>query len=420
MGYVDEARAQTLLARAGIDGLLVVSPENFEYFSGVSGFPATMWRRAGPASAIFAGNQHGHPAIAFVVPETIAEAVARVNPNAQVLSYPLWIESVDVATVGCSGDPIETRIAQAVETRASGRPEVYDSALVDRLLQAALHAVGLAGKRVGVEMEFAPAADVMRFGGLFGHTELVDSSRLVRELRLIKSPAEIDLLRRGVALTEHGIMAALQAIDEQTLAADIRNRFTEACHAEARRRREMGLRSASTGMHLGPNLWAMTDPARLAQRGDLVQFDSSVQIHGYKTDMGRTFSYGKPTDDQQHIQDALLAGFRAGLAEMKPGNRFCDVFQAVHRAVRGAGFPSYTRGHVGHSIGSDVDGEEWPWISATQTQRLEPGMVLAFEVPYYINGIGGFQNEDDILITETGFESFNSLPLELTDVESVY
>jgi Xaa-Pro aminopeptidase len=43
-------------------------------------------------------------------------------------------------------------------------------------------------------------------------------------------------------------------------------------------------------------------------------------------------------------------------------------------------------------------------------------MVLAFEVPYYANGVGGFQNEDNVLITANGHESFNALPMELVEI----
>ncbi|RIK38407.1 MAG: hypothetical protein DCC55_21150 [Chloroflexi bacterium] len=410
MGYVDLYRAQTLLAQRKLDGLLVLSPENFEYFSGVSGFPVTMWRRAGPASALFAATGE----VAFVVPETIEEAVRRANPTAPIFSHPLWIETIDIRQTAADG--IEASVAQATAGRKHERSETYDPILVDAALQNAFGLLGLAGKRVGVDLEFAPAADMEHLHTLFPTTEFVNSSPLIRELRLIKTPVEIDLLRRGVRLTEHGITAAVAGIDEQTLAHDLRSRFSEACFAEARRQRELGFRQARTGVHLGPALWAATDPVRPARRGDLVQFDSFVEINGYKTDMGRTFTFGPATDAQRRVQDALLAGFRAGLAVLQPGQRFCDVFFAIHKAVRAAGFPSYARGHVGHSIGSDVDGEEWPWISATEERVLKPGMVLAFEVPYYINGIGGFQNEDDILITESGHESFNTLPLELVQV----
>lgn len=410
MGYVDLGRAQLALAEHNLDGLLVLSPENFEYFSGVSGFPVTMWRRAGPASALFAATGE----VAFVAPETIEEAVRRANPGAPTFSHPLWIETIDIRPTAAGA--IEERVAQATAGRAHERPETYDPALVGRALQAAVGALGLAGKRIGLDLEFAPAADVEHLRTLLPGAEFVNSSPLIRELRLIKTPVEIDLLRRGVRLTEHGITAAVAGVDEGTLAHDLRSRFSEACFAEARRQRELGFRQARTGVHLGPALWAATDPARPAHRGDLVQFDSFVEINGYKTDMGRTFTFGPATDAQRQVQDALLAGFRAGLATLQPGRRFCDVFFAVHEAVQAAGFPSYARGHVGHSIGSDVDGEEWPWISATETRVLEPGMVLAFEAPYYINGIGGFQNEDDILITEAGHESFNTLPLELVQV----
>jgi Xaa-Pro dipeptidase len=410
MGYVDLKHAQLLLTQNNLDGLLVVSPENFAYFAGVSGFPVTMWRRAGPASALFSGDGR----TIFVVPETIAETVQSANPNAQVLSYEMWIESIDLREV--PQGTLEERVAKATEGRKNERPETYDPAQVDAHLQRALSDLGLTGKRVGMELEFAPAAHAAHIQSLSPTTQFINSSPLTRELRLIKTPAEIEILRRGVKITEHGIMAALEGLNEQTIAPQIRSRFSEACFAEARRRNELAFRIASTTVHLGPALWAQVVPTRPAQRGDIVQFDSTVQLSGYNTDMGRTFTFGPATEDQRRIHAALMAGFDAGLAKLKPGERFCDVFLATQEAVRAAGFPSYARGHFGHSIGSDIDGEEWPWISATERRIIEPGMVLAFEVPYYINGIGGFQNEDDLLITETGVQTLNSLPMDLVQI----
>jgi Xaa-Pro aminopeptidase len=411
MGYVDLNRVQTLLIQQDLEGLLVLSPENFEYFAGVSGFPVTMWRRGGPASALVSPSGR----VAFVVPETGHAAVRRANPRATVMGYPLWIEQVDVSEISAHKG-IEERVALAVSGRTHTRPETYNARLVDDLIREMIHQFGLVGKRVGVDLEFVPATDMERLRGLLPDVDFVNASPLIRELRLIKTPVEIEILRRGVQITEAGITGALAGLDEQTLAQDLRTRFIEACSAATRQRRELGFQSAATGIHLGPLLWDKIDPTRTARRGDNVQFDSSVQIRGYKTDIGRTFTFGPAGDAQRRIQDALLAGFEAGLAKLRPGERFCDVFFAVQNAVRAAGFPSYARGHVGHSIGSDVDGEEWPWFSATETRLLEPGMVVAFEVPYYVNGVGGFQNEDDLLITESGHESFNALPLALVEV----
>jgi Xaa-Pro aminopeptidase len=388
----------------------VLSPENFEYVAGVTGFPVTMWRRAGPASAVVTAGGNA----SFVIPETNLAAVQRANPSAATYSYPLWIEQVDVSRA--PQGTIEERIAHATSGRLHRRPETYSQAELDDRLRAAVQQAGLDGKRVGIELEFAPAAHVEHLRALFPSIEFVNSSPLIRELRLIKTPAEIDLLRRAVRLTEAGISGALVGLRAGDLAHDIRARYREATNAAARAAREVGFQASNSTVHLGPLLWASTDPWRGAQRGDIVQFDSGVQLSGYRTDMGRTFTFGSPNDAQRRIEDALMAGFEAGLGVLKPGNRFCDVFHATQEAVRAAGFPSYARGHVGHSIGSDIDGEEWPWLSAGEERLIEPGMVLAFEVPYYVNGVGGFQNEDDLLITQDGCESFNALPHGLVAV----
>lgn len=410
MGYVDLHRVQALLEQHHLDGLLVVSPENFEYFAGVSGFPVTMWRQAGPASAVVAASGE----VAFVIPEVNEAAVRRANPHATAWSYPLWIEQVSVAEF--EHMEITEAVARATSGRENVRPETYDQGRLDDSLLDALGSLNLWGKRIGVELDFAPAAHVERLRSILPVAEFVNSSPLIRELRLIKTPVEIDLLRRGVRLTEQGIVAALEGVNTSTLAHEIRARFSEACTAIARTQQEAEFQGARTTVHLGPWLWAQSDPARAAHVGDVIQVDSSVQLHGYKTDIGRTFVLGKATAAQQRIQGALLAGFSAGREQLHPGRRFCDVFFAVQKAVRSAGFPSYARGHVGHSVGSDIDGEEWPWLSAQEERLLAPGMVLAFEVPYYVNGVGGFQNEDQILITEDGHESFNTLPLALTSV----
>jgi Xaa-Pro aminopeptidase len=60
--------------------------------------------------------------------------------------------------------------------------------------------------------------------------------------------------------------------------------------------------------------------------------------------------------------------------------------------------------------------EEWPFISADSNVPIEPGMVLAFECPWYINGLGGLIIENQILITEKGPEVMNSLPIDLIEV----
>ncbi len=80
-------------------------------------------------------------------------------------------------------------------------------------------------------------------------------------------------------------------------------------------------------------------------------------------------------------------------------------------------FPGYQRGHFGHSVGASVGSEEWPFISAGSDIVIEPGMVLAFETPFYGNGVGALMIEDQMLVTETGVEVMNTLPRALVRID---
>jgi len=69
-----------------------------------------------------------------------------------------------------------------------------------------------------------------------------------------------------------------------------------------------------------------------------------------------------------------------------------------------AGYTSYQRGHLGHSMGCSLSTEEYPFIAAANPGVFEPGMVFCLETPYYSRKLGGFNIEDEILITENGIE----------------
>ena len=99
-----------------------------------------------------------------------------------------------------------------------------------------------------------------------------------------------------------------------------------------------------------------------------------------------------------------------------PGVRLADIHRAVSQSMWNAGFTTYNRGHFGHGVGASIWSEEWPFISADATAAAEPGMVLAYETPYYIDGLGGFIIEDQVLITETGIEVMAPTPRDLIEI----
>jgi Xaa-Pro dipeptidase len=68
-----------------------------------------------------------------------------------------------------------------------------------------------------------------------------------------------------------------------------------------------------------------------------------------------------------------------------------------------------------HAIGIG-GGEHTPFLSPTEEQTFQPGMAFAFERPFYVRGLGGFQYEDNFVVTESGIERLTELPVEMLEV----
>jgi Xaa-Pro aminopeptidase len=134
-----------------------------------------------------------------------------------------------------------------------------------------------------------------------------------------------------------------------------------------------------------------------------------VDVYGCISDVSRIFAYECASSHQNAVAGALIEAHKAMETIMEPGRRLKEVFHAGMFAIRKAGFESYSRGHLGHSVGLSI-AEEPPYISASCEKVLQPGMIFSLETPYYIYGVGAFNFEDMVLITETGHEVLNQLP----------
>jgi Xaa-Pro aminopeptidase len=113
---------------------------------------------------------------------------------------------------------------------------------------------------------------------------------------------------------------------------------------------------------------------------------------------------------------ALEDAFAAGLEVLRPGHLLSDVHARATQALQRAGLHHFSRGHFGHSLGHDTFCEVPPFIAAQAHEPIEPGMVLAFETPIYVDGEGGFIIEDQFLITTEGAQPAWSLPRKLVEL----
>ena len=403
------------MSEQGLDTLVLTQPETVAYASG--GFPgvATHWRRAG-AALVVAPADAGSP-MGAIVGDLQSDAFRSQSGIADVRTHRIWVETghYDRSTDG-AGDAARALLASDL---ASGKPErtprpaQYDLHASLDLLRDLLTERGLARGRIGLELGFVAARDLAAFARALPGATLIDASHLVERLRAIKAPGEIDRLRTAAELASAGLVHLVRSIEPGMGAAQMAAIWRQAVLAETARRAIPAPASTWSYIAVGGDGFAPGGPAR---KGELIKIDVGCVVGGYSSDGGRTASLGSAGAAERRVYESLRSAFEAGRAALGPGVPLADVYRITARTMWDAGFTTYGRGHFGHGVGASVWSEEWPFISADATAVAEPGMVLAFETPYYIKGLGGFIIEDQILVTEAGIETMAPLPLDLIEI----
>lgn len=137
--------------------------------------------------------------------------------------------------------------------------------------------------------------------------------------------------------------------------------------------------------------------------------DLGLEINGYCSDMSRTIFIGEPNKEERDVYDLVKKAQTESTVLVKPGAKASDIDLAC-RQILGEYEKNFIHG-LGHGVGTAV--HEWPSISAMSQTILESGMIITIEPGIYISGKFGIRIEDDLLITETGFEVLNQTTKEL-------
>jgi ectoine hydrolase len=242
----------------------------------------------------------------------------------------------------------------------------------------------------------------------------VEADDLAAELRLVKSAAELDLLRAAGELGARAIEAAMEAAVPDATEAEV------AAAAIAEIVRAGG---ALYGLGLSSGPWAHTfspsTPAAYSLRrlnaGDMIRLDLYGSIDGYLFDFGRSRVVGRsPTREQQEILDAVRDSVRAGTELLRPGEtlgavaRRCEEILGASAYARRHGLPRTTMGGTwGHGLGLDWGA---PWIVSTSSTVIRPGMCFAIERRIEAPGIGGANYENDVIVTDASPEIVTPAP----------
>jgi Xaa-Pro aminopeptidase len=293
--------------------------------------------------------------------------------------------------------------------------------IADRLVDR-----GFAGKRVGMDMANLVMSDAVE-GYEIVKARLGDgvrnAHRLLVELRLIKHPEEIELMRLGskycdylVGVGYDSLKVGVTEYEVHRMAEDavIRKMLAELPEIIDFNGYARGLVfgrtlfGGSSSLPHGPKGTAVLEPDVVV----MITYGTAVCNYIGETERSGFFGKRRPIDETRF--KVMVECQDAGMEAIKPGVRCCDVWQAVKQVAAKHGMEGALRHHAGH--GKGLETHEHPYLDAGDETVLEPGMMFSCEPGLYFPGEAGFRHSDTILVTETGYERLTYYP---RDIESL-
>lgn len=380
-----EYRIKELLREKGLDGAIVSSPENFHYVTGFGGHQHTVSRQPGFTLAVMRADD-------------------KVPTHLTTMDFEAATFRIKAAGLNFVVDPYDTWVGLKTWDEIAHGAVVPDKTAMessmDKLVQF-MKACDLANKKVGIELDYLPVPYYKSLTEKFPEAEFVDISDLFVYARSVKQPDEIEMFRKLCRIADHGFTEV-----SKIAKIGVSERELVQCFREDVIKSGFCAPSSWSMFSTGPSSARLTRPGDgVVKDGDVVKFDAGVnaEFDFYTTDTSRAWIIGNGDPALLKLKDRLYEGQRRMIAAAKPGLPINELYHTAYDYVKEM-FPCYRRGHQGHSISMGPATAEAPYINASETRPLEAGMILAMEVPCYIDGVNGFNIEDMVLITEDGCE----------------
>jgi Xaa-Pro dipeptidase len=267
------------------------------------------------------------------------------------------------------------------------------------LMATALRERGVQRLAIDPDMAFL---FVQRLGRAAPSLELVEASTIVNGCRMYKSPAEMALLQQAKSMTLEVHRRAARILRRGIRASEVL-RFLDAAHRAIGAPGGNGFAIVQFGRASAfPH--GLPGDAELAD-GDVVLIDTGCIIHGYHSDITRTYVFGEPNADQRRIWDLEKEAQAAAFAAAEPGAPCEQVDYAARAVLEKAGLgPDYNLPglphRTGHGIGLSI--HEPAYLVRGDKTPLAPGMCFSNEPMIVVPDSFGIRLEDHFYMTEQG------------------
>ncbi|MDX3928564.1 MAG: Xaa-Pro peptidase family protein [Shinella sp.] len=368
----DTQRLDRLMEEAGIDVLLATSKHNTQYLMG--GYKFIFF-----AAMDAIGHSRYLPVVVYEKGACDHAAyIGNRMESGEHQNHPFWPPAVQTACWG-----------------------TLDAA---GLAAEHLEKIGKGSARIGIEPAFLPSDAHSLLKGRLEGAAFVDATGILERLRAIKTPAELEKLKRASELITDSMLATISQAREGSTKAEI---------IEQLRREETG-----RGLHFEYcllTLGASHNRAASSQawaKGEVLSIDSGGNYHGYIGDLCRMGVLGEPDAELQDLLAEIEAVQQAAFSKVRAGNRGGDMIahaESVLKASPSAAFTDFFAhgmGLISHEAPFLMTNHPVTYEGVDAERPLEAGMVLSVETTMLHPKRGFIKLEDTLAVTAGGYEMF--------------
>jgi Xaa-Pro aminopeptidase len=237
---------------------------------------------------------------------------------------------------------------------------------------------------------------------------MVEIDGWIEQLRMVKSPEEIEAIRRAVLTNSKAFDQAVARVRAGMTEADL------AAELEYRMRR-LGAEKPSFETIVAAGVrsalpHAQPTSAKL-ENGQLVVVDMGATQNGYCSDMTRMLFLGDPGPKVRRTYRAVLEAQLAAIDAVRAGAVTRAVDGAARRVLKGYGLDKAFVHSTGHGLGLEI--HEPPRVGKKDSTRLQNGMAITIEPGVYLERFGGIRIEDTVVVTESGCDILTPTPKDL-------
>lgn len=244
--------------------------------------------------------------------------------------------------------------------------------------------------------------------GIIGIHQTSNATNIIKEMRLQKNMEEVNMMKKAVHILEESLQATLPTIE-------IGKKEVEVAAKLEYEMRIRGSQGTPFSTIVASGYRGALPHGRASEKtiedGDFIVIDFGATFNGYVGDMTRTIGIGNISNKQKEVYDIVKDAISTSIESIKIGKSIGDIDATAREIISKAGYGDCFTHRLGHGIG--LDAHEEPYITQSNRDTIQRGMVFTVEPGIYIKNEFGVRLEDNIVVTEHEIVNLMTLNYDL-------